>query len=157
MKLPSLLILALFVWFWSPVSAKAHAERDPVFGLWLTEDRDAVIELYGCETKTCGRFYWLGSSENGDIQRDEHNHDAEQRDRPLCRMTFMTDFNNVGEGNYAEGFIYNPEDGWDYKAELKLEDKNTLNVRGYILLPIFGRSQTWTRVHSHPACKVESP
>jgi uncharacterized protein (DUF2147 family) len=28
---------------------------------------------------------------------------------------------------------------------MELLDDNTIEVRGYVLLPIFGRSQTWTR------------
>ena len=49
------------------------------------------------------------------------------------------------EGSWADGRIYNPEDGKTYQATMRLVDANTLQVRGYVLLPIFGTTRTWTR------------
>jgi uncharacterized protein (DUF2147 family) len=47
---------------------------------------------------------------------------------------------------WTGGEILDPENGKTYKATLKLADNGQkLLVRGYIGLPIFGRSQTWVR------------
>ena len=47
---------------------------------------------------------------------------------------------------WSGGRIYNPEDGKTYKCKLTLKDDNTLTVRGYVGLTIFGKTQYWTRV-----------
>jgi len=47
---------------------------------------------------------------------------------------------------WTGGEILDPENGKTYHATLKLADGGQkLLVRGYIGLPIFGRSQTWVR------------
>lgn len=154
-----ILLAALGLVLSAPVLAAAdsRAGKDPVVGLWLTEDHDGVIEFYACGTKICGRFHWIGDGDDGQILRDEHNHDVNLQHRPLCQMTFITNFKKEREGNYVDGDIYNPEDGWLYSANMTLIDRNTLSLQGYVLLPILGRSQTWTRVESYPPCKTDSP
>ena len=42
--------------------------------------------------------------------------------------------------------IYNPEDGKEYNCKMTLKDPNTLEVRGYVGISLFGKTQTWTRI-----------
>jgi uncharacterized protein (DUF2147 family) len=49
--------------------------------------------------------------------------------------------------DYDGGTILDPETGKVYSASMRLSaDGTQLNVRGFVGLSIFGRSQTWTRV-----------
>ncbi|OGT49387.1 MAG: hypothetical protein A3F17_00730 [Gammaproteobacteria bacterium RIFCSPHIGHO2_12_FULL_41_15] len=46
-----------------------------------------------------------------------------------------------------KGRILDPRDGDVYHAQLSVADDNkTMHLRGYILLPLFGRTQDWYRV-----------
>ncbi len=50
------------------------------------------------------------------------------------------------DGVYQGGEILDPENGKVYKCKMKLsEDGNKLEVRGFIGVSLFGRSQIWTR------------
>ena len=49
---------------------------------------------------------------------------------------------------WDDGKILDPANGKFYDCILKLsENPNQLNVRGYIGIPLLGRSQAWLRVH----------
>ena len=51
------------------------------------------------------------------------------------------------KGAWVGGDILDPNDGKIYKVLLKLADGGKkLDVRGYIGMPMLGRTQTWQRV-----------
>lgn len=47
---------------------------------------------------------------------------------------------------WIKGKVLDPEDGKIYHSTISMENEDTLVIRGYIGLPIIGRSQTWQRV-----------
>lgn len=50
------------------------------------------------------------------------------------------------DGDQWTGEILDPENGKTYHATMKLaDDGQKLIIRGYIGIPLFGRSQTWVR------------
>lgn len=44
------------------------------------------------------------------------------------------------------GEIYNRENGKHYSALMSLDERGDLVLRPYVVLPLFGRTQVWTRV-----------
>ena len=54
-------------------------------------------------------------------------------------LTFEDDY-------WQDGKILDPNNGKYYKCYIEIIDKNTINVRGYIGISFFGRSQIWKRV-----------
>lgn len=59
----------------------------------------------------------------------------------------LTGFRFDGDDEWKDGDIYDPESGKTYSCYLSLKDNNTLKVRGYIGVSLFGRSETWTRTN----------
>ena len=48
---------------------------------------------------------------------------------------------------WGNGYIIDPKNGEIYHCKMTIDpDGNTLQVRGYIGIPLFGRTQTWTRI-----------
>lgn len=43
------------------------------------------------------------------------------------------------------GTIYDPRNGKTYECEVTLEYDGTLEVRGYVGLPLYGKTVVWTR------------
>ncbi len=50
-----------------------------------------------------------------------------------------------GDGKWSGGFIYDPNSGKTDHCKLKLKDRNTLKLRGYIGISLLGRTDIWTR------------
>ena len=70
--------------------------------------------------------------------------EGELRDKPVVGMVIARGLRRDGEG--WTGTILDPDEGKAYRCVLHLADGGrTLKVRGYVGLPVFGRTQTWTR------------
>ena len=67
------------------------------------------------------------------------------KDKPILGLLFMWGLKKNGE-EYTGGEILDPDNGKIYKSKMRLMDGGkTLNVRGYVGVPMFGRSQVWLR------------
>lgn len=150
------LLLVLFVAATTASCRQVYAapqdKGDPVTGFWYTEGHEGGVELYGCADKICGRFAWLKPTPVEGIAHDDHNPDPTLRKRVLCHLQFMGNFTPDGHGHYEDGWIYSPRHGQNFNAEMTLIDSDTLDLHGYVLAPILGESQTWTRSKNMPAC-----
>lgn len=68
-----------------------------------------------------------------------------RKDQPIIGMVMMSGLKKDGAG-YTGGEILDPANGKVYRSKLKLaEGRRKLEVRGYIGVPMLGRSQTWVR------------
>ena len=76
---------------------------------------------------------------------DVNNPEEKLRTQPLKGLENLRNFKFVGENKWEEGNIYDPKVGKDYSCEMKLVDDNTLEVRGYIGVSVFGRTDVWKR------------
>ena len=69
-----------------------------------------------------------------------------RRNQPVLGMTIITGMKAESSGDYGGGQILDPANGKVYKSKMSLSaDGKTLNVRGYIGVPMLGRTQTWVR------------
>ncbi|MGK5080627.1 DUF2147 domain-containing protein [Janthinobacterium sp. HLX7-2] len=67
------------------------------------------------------------------------------KDQPMIGLTILTGLKKDGNA-WTGGEITDPASGKVYKSKAELsEGGNKLQVRGYVGVPMFGRSQTWVR------------
>jgi|SRR5690606_22636320 len=71
--------------------------------------------------------------------------EGDNKDQPIKGMTIMWGLEKDGS-EWSGGHILDPNSGKQYKCYIKLKDKNTLEVRGYLGVSLLGRTQTWKRV-----------
>ena len=124
---------------------------NPPFGVWFTQDYDGALELYPCgEGELCGRLVWMADESpppgTEGLPRDVKNPDPARRDHTLCGLEMMRGFRPETDDLWSGGTIYNPDDGHDYHAELRVQGPVALGMRGYILTPLLGQTEIWTRV-----------
>ena len=68
------------------------------------------------------------------------------RERLLTGLELFRGFSYDGDGRWTGGTIYDPNSGKTYRCIITWLDKDTLKVRGYIGVPMLGRTETWSRV-----------
>lgn len=126
----------------------ARAANDPATGLWLVESGKAIVELSPCGDTLCGKIVWLENpkGEDGQPRKDVNNVDESKRSRKLCGLDLVGNFTRDAPGEWSNGFIYNGEDGKTYTANIALQPDGRLKLRGYVGLPLLGKTQYWTRV-----------
>ncbi|GBQ68623.1 hypothetical protein AA103196_1995 [Ameyamaea chiangmaiensis NBRC 103196] len=126
----------------------ARAAEIPELGLWLSQDHDGVFSIARCGTQLCGRL--VGMRYTGEMPRDvNHN--------PECNIQMLTGFEPTNDDDKAwEGRILDPDSGHVYHARIWTPKDGILKLRGYIGIPLFGETQTWTRFTGAigPECKL---
>ncbi|PBQ34806.1 SIGNAL peptide protein [Sphingobacteriaceae bacterium] len=127
----------------------AQNKTDDIVGRWLTAGKEpAKIDIYKKGENYYGRIIWLKNpTDKGKPRVDGNNPDSAKRNNPTIGLVMLIGFKFDGENEWKDGFIYDPESGKTYSAYLSLKEKNTLEVRGYVGISLFGRTETWTRVN----------
>jgi uncharacterized protein (DUF2147 family) len=82
---------------------------------------------------------------------DLKNPDLTLRNRSLCGLVIGTGFQATDPAHLTGGHLYDPESGHTYQGTITAAG-DTLHLRGYIGIPLFGRSETWRRSRDVPAC-----
>ena len=132
-------------------------EADAVVGTWLTVEGKAIVEIFKCEETYCGRIVWLRDPlKEGKPVVDDKNPDEKLRDRPVLGMLLLYEFVYDEDNVWTGGTIYDPESGDEYSAKMTLVEDVELELRGYVLIPLFGRTETWTRIEGLPDSEIQS-
>ena len=115
------------------------AQKDFI-GKWLSPSKKGVVETYIQGNKLFGKLIWVKEE-----RKDIYNADKSLRNREVKGMVMFNDF-KWKDDEWVEGKIYDPEGGATYSSKMWLsEDKQTLNVRGYIGFSLLGRTEKFTR------------
>ncbi len=71
----------------------------------------------------------------------------------ICGLQIIGNLSPSGSAKWSGGWVYDPDHGQTYGAELTLESRDALRMRGYIAIPLFGGSQLWRRAPADlPRC-----
>lgn len=137
------------------MSTQAFAQTLDPEGLWLTENKRSAIELKKQSDGTLiGKIAWII---DGGMQFDEKNPDEAKRATPMCGLAIVHGLTQgrSDPNGWHNGKIYKADDGDMYDARLTMTSANRLEVRGFMGMSLFGKSQTWTRVDAkdYPRCK----
>ena len=138
-----LILMSCLVLSWGGTASASS----PV-GVWLTEGGKSQVEIAECEDRLCGTIVWLAEplDDEGREKTDKNNPEDSLKSRAIIGLPLLDRFVPGDEENvWIDGKIYNPEDGETYSCTLTLQEDGSLKVRGYVGLPLFGKTQIWTR------------
>jgi uncharacterized protein (DUF2147 family) len=130
------------------VAKSSDNQADAILGVWLSGTGKAKIKIFkDAENKFHGKIVWLRDplNEEGKPKMDKNNPDDAKKKTPLLGLQNLRNFVYEGENKWIDGQIYDPENGSDYSCKMELIDNNTLEVRGFIGISLFGRTDVWKR------------
>ena len=130
------------------LTAAVRAQTAPIAGYWRTPS-GAIIRIAPCGGALCLTIAALASGHHP--VTDIHDPDPRLRSRPLCGLRIGAGFVPVDARQASGGHLYDPKSGHTYSGGMKLEG-DTLRLRGYVGLPLFGRTETWVRAARPPPC-----
>lgn len=137
-----------FILFITLIYSQIFANNpDAIIGVWKNGEGTGMVQIYKKGEKYFGKIVWLKVANNADgsPRTDINNPDEKLRTNPLKGIENLRDFKYMGDNKWEEGNIYDPKVGKDYSCEMKMVDSNTLEVRGFIGVSLFGRTDVWKR------------
>jgi len=134
------------------LSSLAQAQQASPVGLWKTIDDDGKTE------KSLVRISEAGGVLTGSIEKvfeagkqsavcDKCTDD--RKNKPIVGLQIIRNVRQNADDKmlWDGGEVLDPEDGKTYKTRLKpIDGGKKMELRGYVGVPMFGRSQTWVRV-----------
>lgn len=119
-----------------------------ITGKWKTIDDETgkekgIVEIFEKNGKIYGKII--------DILEKEHKHqkcekcEGEDKNKAILGLIIIKGLTKNGNF-YDGGKVLDPQNGKKYHCKITLDGKEKLIVRGYIGIPLFGRSQTWIRL-----------
>ena len=143
-------IFSFVLIFLFSVTLKAQ-KADDIIGNWKNGEGTGIIQIY--KTKTghyAGKIIWLKEPidpETGKPKLDKRNPDKSKQLTPTLGLVNIWGFIfDEDDKMWTDGTIYDPKTGKEYSCKAEMKKNNVLEVRGYIGVSIFGRTDTWTRM-----------
>jgi uncharacterized protein (DUF2147 family) len=119
------------------------AQPAGVMGDWR-DPTGSIIRIAPCGAQAC---LWIVSlSPTAPAPTDIHNPQPGERGRALCGLEIGSAFTLRDPDHAAGGTLYDPKTGKTYHGTITAAEAGSkLELRGYVGIPLFGESQTWTR------------
>lgn len=138
----ALMVMLVASQFLTAQSSQRRA-GDAIVGEWMNPAKDAKFQIFKKNDKYFGMVIW---GTGGDT-KDSKNPDPKLRNRDLIGLVLLKDFAFDGKGQWLNGSIYDPKEGKTYSCKLSLAAPNKLEVRGYLGISLFGRTEIWTKIN----------
>lgn len=146
-------ILLLTPAAWAATPATGAAAQGLLFGDWLTP-LGSVVRIGSCPNGVC---LWIAElSSTAAATTDIDNPNPALRSRQLCGLKVGSGFHLDNTKQASGGTLYDPETGKTYHGVMTVEkevkgavENTALRLRGYVGIPLFGRTETWRRYTGH--------
>lgn len=143
------IILLMFI-----ITIMSFANQKGYEGYWMMPDGKFIIKIDKQSSgEYIGKVAWLkmkyygkGDKEEGIEQHDRNNKNADLRNRKVLGLQVVGELYEKN-GNLKGGYVYDSWNGKMYYGSAKMDDENTLLLRGsFDKKGIFGLTQKAKRV-----------
>ena len=146
-----LLLIATIAFFGTILSSFVYQDTagDRLIGVWEPSNGRARVKVEKIGAKYYGKIVWLKEAIDPFTKQpkvDKNNPDPNLQNIPLKGFRMLKDFVYAGKDEWNDGTIYDPLNGSTYSCTIKMTDKNSLEIRGYIGVSALGRTDIWKRL-----------
>lgn len=134
--------LVIFASLLAPFVFAQNPSADAIAGIWETAS-GGYVQIYPTGDTYTGRIVGSTSSKP---RYDRKNPDPDKQSRRLLGTIVLTGLQYDNEKTWHDGEIYDPDNGKNYSVKATLSADDTLTMRGYIGISLFGKSETWKPV-----------
>jgi uncharacterized protein (DUF2147 family) len=100
-------------------------------GLWLTTNGESIVQIYKADNGLYqGRLVW--TADQSGTAKSYHG------------SMILVDFAQTNTTVF-KGRVSDPEKQRVYSCTITMKSEDALDLRGYIGIPLFGRTEYWTR------------
>ena len=123
------------------------AGAQTIFGKWKTIDPvtgndESIIEVYKKDGKAYAKVIAIMNA--ADRDKTCIYCKGKNKNKPILGLNILDGLKENGD-EWSGGKILDPKNGKYYKCYIKLTEKNTLKLRGYIGISLLGRTEYWYR------------
>lgn len=145
-------IYSLILGCFSMMVHAMHPVPDSPEGFWKTIDDvtgkpKSIIKIWKAENNLLmGKVVKLYSSNSKEPAKLCEACQGTNHKKPIVGMIILSGL-KINQHQWENGKILDPENGKIYSCSVRVaENGNKLKVRGYLGIPLLGRSQMWERV-----------
>ncbi len=140
-------LLFALVTTWLGATAVRVTDAASPIGFW--KGADATFEMFESEGKLSAKIVALRDpkTSEGKEKTDIHNPDPTKRKHPIIGLVFISGFAKTSDTRWENGIVYDPKTGKTYSCLMDLQGPDTIKVRGFVGIALFGRDYIWTRVN----------
>jgi Uncharacterized protein conserved in bacteria len=100
-------------------------------GVWFTEKDEAKVHIYkNSDGLYEGKLIWT--------------EEKSERTEKALGIIVLKDAKKINDKKY-EGIAFLPQTNKEYNCIVTIKNKNELDLRGYVGIPVFGKTTRWTR------------
>ena len=123
-----------------PLTAAAQQQ---ILGKWWSPKKDGHVEIFQDGDRYHGKIVW-----GTQPRKDTKNPKPELRNRDLMGVVLFSNFRyDSSDKEWVDGSIYDPDSGKTYDCKMWVsKDGSILNVRGFVGVSMFGRTEKFERV-----------
>jgi uncharacterized protein (DUF2147 family) len=105
-------------------------DSEKIIGVWFTDDKTSKIQIYKTDNQYFGKIIWLASKGSKE----------DLKVKPTLGYQIFRKFTFEGKNVWSGGQVSDPRSGMTVSGKMTLKNENTLNVRGYVGAPMFGKT-----------------
>lgn len=136
------IIIALFLLAGTSFDFFSQSKTDAITGEWVNEKKDTKFQIFRKDNKYYGKITWATGGDSKDVK----NPTTTLRKREVIGLVILNNFVFDGDDTWNDGTIYDPREGKTYSCKITLKSDDKINVRGFLGISLFGRSEIWARI-----------
>ena len=137
-------IIFLFFGIFSILNSNAQTSKaDQILGDWISPEKDVIVHVYKEKEHYFGKIVWF-KKYNNNVNIDAIDDSKGLIEEKWMNTIVMRDF-VFADNEWTDGKIFQLKTGKTYDAFIRMKDANSLRLTGYIFLPIFSESVTFTK------------